>query len=373
MPSDIRLTAAHLSGRRLRRFQEAAALLDASVEAGRIANPAYTELRQEMNRSFEIAWEAGILGRGTPAAAGPRPQMPSEVASLVAFDRPSLQSAGRMLGRIAASPVRHPLLEEAQPLLQEMACLARQVAGLKDQVVKRQVRAVEDRKPGYAPPRTTGPAQARVLALLEEITAAAHAGLQQWFKTWTVGRLESYLAADMQERSQGRPSLDLYSYNCTRRHGHFDPYAYEQLVRLVEGGINGIVPSARPGIAAAVAAMALEYADAMRSDFVHKNFSKLASIVDAKGNLERGEVLGRDIDLGGLQGTLKFIFADGSSFVARNAVVRSHSIHGKPFLRYPLTFHDALLPDGSYMPRPDEQRMNEEFAKAAAAPAARLP
>jgi len=68
--------------------------------------------------------------------------------------------------------------------------------------------------------------------------------------------------------------------------------------------------------------------------------------------------------MGGLEGSIRFHFEDGSSFVAKNAVVWSQSSKGTVFSRYPLTFHDAILPDGSRMPRPDEAGMNEVFAVA---------
>lgn len=62
-----------------------------------------------------------------------------------------------------------------------------------------------------------------------------------------------------------------------------------------------------------------------------------------------------------LRGTLRFFFTDGSSFVVQNSVVWSHSIYGKAFNRFPLTFHDVIMPDGSKMPRPSEERMNTVF------------
>jgi hypothetical protein len=107
--------------------------------------------------------------------------------------------------------------------------------------------------------------------------------------------------------------------------------------------------------------------DTIRTEFVHKNFRKIASIVEAKGNFVRGRALSHMIDLAGLTGRLQFEFADGSSFVAQNAVVHVINQYGTQFSRYPLTFHDVRLPGGNPMRLPSEERMNSIFIGKVAA------
>ena len=107
--------------------------------------------------------------------------------------------------------------------------------------------------------------------------------------------------------------------------------------------------------------LATSDAQSIRDAFIHKNLKKLHAIVDGKGNPLSIEVVREFLRMSGLEGTLRVCFDDGSSFLARNSVVLSHSVHGTPFLRYPLTFHDVVLADGSRMGRPSEERMNTIF------------
>jgi hypothetical protein len=108
--------------------------------------------------------------------------------------------------------------------------------------------------------------------------------------------------------------------------------------------------------------MANQHAEAVRGTFVYKNTRKVAAIVDAKGNLKRTDVLNIRVSAGGLDGTLRFHFDDGSAFSAKKSVVWSTSSRGRAFLRFPLTFHDVTMPDGTPMKSPSEERMNLVFA-----------
>ena len=64
---------------------------------------------------------------------------------------------------------------------------------------------------------------------------------------------------------------------------------------------------------------------------------------------------------GTVEGTIAFEFNDGSSFTVRNKVVMSYSKYNTPFYRYPTTFHNVKMPDGSTMSQPSEERMLDIF------------
>ena len=96
-------------------------------------------------------------------------------------------------------------------------------------------------------------------------------------------------------------------------------------------------------------------------EFIVKNLTKLDSIVDAKGDVAIVTVISQNLGLCQLEGTLRVTFKDGALFDAKNSVVWTHSIHGKPFNRFPLTFHDVRFADGTKMPQPSEERMNTLF------------
>jgi hypothetical protein len=102
--------------------------------------------------------------------------------------------------------------------------------------------------------------------------------------------------------------------------------------------------------------------------FVYKNTRKLASILTAKGNMNEPEILDLNCNRGMIMGSIKFTFTDGSSFVVDNSIVQSSMPDSLGrytyFYRFPTTFHGVVMPDGSKMGQPSEERMNEIFVKA---------
>jgi hypothetical protein len=102
----------------------------------------------------------------------------------------------------------------------------------------------------------------------------------------------------------------------------------------------------------------------MQNQFVYKNTRKLASIASAKGGMREQKVLSVTAHQGVIEAALLFTFDDGSSFRVDQSIVFSRSVHNTPFVRFPTTFHDVIMPDGSKMGYPSEERMNEIFAKA---------
>lgn len=58
---------------------------------------------------------------------------------------------------------------------------------------------------------------------------------------------------------------------------------------------------------------------------------------------------------------IDFKFDDGSYFTVRNSIVVSHSKYGKPFYRYPTTFHNMKLSNGKFLPNPSELDLKKSF------------
>jgi hypothetical protein len=102
----------------------------------------------------------------------------------------------------------------------------------------------------------------------------------------------------------------------------------------------------------------------MQNMFVYKNTHKLTPIIEGKGGREEIEVLGISGSSGVITARLRIAFPDGSNFRADQTVVGSWSSRGTPFYRFPTTFHDVVLPGGTKMGMPSEERMNELFTKA---------
>jgi hypothetical protein len=112
-----------------------------------------------------------------------------------------------------------------------------------------------------------------------------------------------------------------------------------------------------------------EYAvEAMQNTFVFKNTRKLASIMTGKGSVGNHKIIDIDTRSGIITASIRFSFDDGSAFTVHQSIVASSTRDSwgrvTDFYRFPTTFHDVLLPGGSKMGMPSEERMNEIFTKA---------
>ena len=352
-----------LTDKRLRGLTAAADLVEQGLAAGSIPNPVYQDLKGTVSRAFEEGWERLLM---QPYCwQGGYSKLPPEIQTLADLVAPQAHTVQGHLRKANATQSSHPFRPVMIDFLKEIETLAAGVVQLKSMTVKRQPKAdATPATPGYHPPPVQGAAQKKVLALLEDITAAAHAGVLHRFQQRFNQHVIDFISADREAHAASLDPLSPARYLNNPRAKTFNPEAYDVVERAMQqNGARGRM-TVRDNYEQIIADLSLKAADEVRTSFVHKNFAKIASIVDAKGNFDRGEVVGRSLDMGGLEGSIRFHFEDGSSFVAKNAVVWSQSSKGTVFSRYPLTFHDAILPDGSRMPRPDEAGMNEVFAVA---------
>ena len=76
-----------------------------------------------------------------------------------------------------------------------------------------------------------------------------------------------------------------------------------------------------------------------------------------------GRGIGVNVDGNHNRNTMSFEFEDGSRFTVQNSIVLSYSVYGKPFYRYPTTFHNVILPNGDKLRNPSEAKIKKEFAK----------
>ena len=95
--------------------------------------------------------------------------------------------------------------------------------------------------------------------------------------------------------------------------------------------------------------------------FVSKNASKLALILQKKGQPKSHEIVKTNIRNGMVENTMKFTFEDTSSFTLESSVIYKYSARGKLFFQYPTRFKTVKLADGSMMKMPSEEKMIKEF------------
>ena len=191
------------------------------------------------------------------------------------------------------------------------------------------------------------------------------------------------IAATLQARHEGILARYIKArdeYNATEtRNARFSPLIYvralgnrhldwdllDKLEMVTENGsrTGRDLHAPRPDAKTIIATRAKRNADDICAAFVKKNLSKLAPIIEGKGNYSHLEVIGNNMRASNMEGRLRIFFEDGANFEVRSQGVMSFSGNGTDFVRYPTTFHDVRLPDGTLMDRPSEKKMNEVFVQ----------
>jgi hypothetical protein len=132
---------------------------------------------------------------------------------------------------------------------------------------------------------------------------------------------------------------------------------------------SNVVKGLKTGYKQSLRAMGKRDATEMQASFLAKNTRKLAKIIELKNNLQgEPKILHARAGRGVFEGEIQFTFTDGSKFNVRNKIVVKTSVHGRQFLQFPTTFHDAKLANGKFTPgQPSEKEMIEVFAGGSAA------
>jgi len=235
--------------------------------------------------------------------------------------------------------------------LAEFVPIAQRVTHLKECIVKRQVKTQEEREAEqrFVPSPATPAATRHIWEVLTEVTA----------------RNEPQLVEHLASRHEDRVEIFM----------KFCPQTRQKLLRhyenraAVDAATMPLSSAAqeyvlRPDSKGALVTRAQKEAIELRDRFIYRVVSKLASIVEAKENLANVRELGNTIQVGCLSRVLAIEFADGARFKVDNNVVYPNSTRGKLFARFPLTYHDVTLADGSRMKQPSEERMHSIFFSA---------
>ena len=102
--------------------------------------------------------------------------------------------------------------------------------------------------------------------------------------------------------------------------------------------------------------MAKQSAKEAVEGFVLKMKMKLSVIVGS-------HKMGVDLSGSSSRNTISYELEDKSRFTVQNSIVLSYSVYGKPFYRYPTTFHNVILPNGDKLRNPSESSVKKAFAK----------
>ena len=218
---------------------------------------------------------------------------------------------------------------------------------MKGDVVKRQI-GVGSNKPAIP----TGSISKEIEEELEKIGKGFEKELQENFEDYYEMIIDQY---QKDAKKHGVTSTyDLYksqsNYHLNKILGSFLDSKYDHNER---GGYAYTLKSDYKSI---LKKMATQNAKEGVEKFVYKMKMKLSVIVGGRG-------IGVNVDGNHNRNTMSFEFEDGSKFTVKNGIVLSYSIYGKPFYRYPTTFHDVILPNGDKLRNPSEAKIKKEFAK----------
>lgn len=349
-------------------------VINTGIENNEIQNAVYNDLKRDVNYALEgisvyvrYAENDEVNVNGT---LYPRKTFSADTFySLYAHQvEGALKKATAAQKKAPAGSADRAYYDAIVPQLQEALPLAKALLFLKDKAVKRTVKepeTAETRRAKYVAPLASSEAGALIVKSLEGISEGLKPAYEQEVFEWISGVVTRFAALDIDaqnDRRGGRTAkLFMKMFNITKPNAEFGARSPKgELLRHMN------VYTLKSGWEAEARKEAKEQADIMQQEFVIKNSMKLKSIVDTKGVGLTQAPIGRNLRVGGrgLVGEMDFIFTDGSKFTVRNKVVYKVSTLGKGFAQFPTTFHNAVLPDGTKMPEPNERTINDVFAKA---------
>lgn len=214
---------------------------------------------------------------------------------------------------------------------------------LKDKIVKRQGRSEEEKADDYVPPMPTTAVAMKVCAILKDMT-------DDLTKQYASKLFEQY-----------RSGVEVrFASPKVRGDKNYLPCFADLLLNKVGDkydSFNGNYTSLKPNWLVLLKQEADHDADYAQRMFLYKNVTKLAVIIEAKGDFTHKIIDGR-VSSVGFQGEIVFNFADETQFTVRNKVIVNVSVHGKAFNQFPTTFHDVTGLKG----QPSQEDMIEQFA-----------
>lgn len=347
-PADLPLTTA-MAGTSIE-FPRFLQLLNDSVAAGAVANVTHTELKQHFGRALQALWEKQV---SAPFFYGQRDDggTPRELFDFYYGDSTALHRVEATLRKVNACGVDHPAVDAMRQVLTEFVPISHRLAVLKECIVKRPVKSKEERdaEHRFVPTGATPAATRHVWEVLMKVTERNERKLVEYITKEYAKRLDFFMSASPTLRTKLLRN-------------------YENRSAVDAGTVPRTSPNAeyalKPDFKDGLVALAQKDAAEMRDSFIAKVVSKVAPIVETKGNLASVHEVSNTIQVGRLSGMLAIAFTDGSRFVVDNNIVYASSVRGKQFVRFPLTFHDVIMPDGSRMKQPSEERVNTIFCQA---------
>ena len=338
------------------RYRQALKNLEKYKEEGELTATEHKDVKEAISRGFEDAWDKLVrdpyinAGRWESIPKGPIYDFFMLGAS------PQVQTSPGKLKKLQKLAGQHPVVDAAIKVFEEIVPIALEIKELKGKIVKKKREAREKEATAAEKRRAMMGSNdvERVRSALKHITEDVREELYKsnlyWLTRVVTKWQEQYDPKNRQttpwEFYRNSPFNRTLVSRVTERKG----YAHDAPHELKDDWKSHIEKEAKT------------ITQSMIDGFVEKNTNKLAPILSTKNNLKELRVVDSDTSTGTIEGTLKLSFEDESSFVVTSKVVWSYSKNGRPFSRYPTTFHNVVFPDGTKMRgRASEERMNTEF------------
>ena len=318
----------------------------------KIPNPQFQKIKTDVSRAFDIATNSTKLkGANEFTVWGLQKQDGETEEYKYSFPNSVLHVAGylkrtkKQLKRTIKSRNATKLVKAAMTACEPWVEIAEKLKAMKGDVVKRQVGVGTKKNPV-----PTGVLNKEIEEELEKIGKGFATELEENFEDH-YNRLIKQYQADA-KRKGSTSTYDLYK---SRDNYHLNKILSNFLDS--EYGPNGqYVYSVKKDYKSIVDKMAKQSAKDAVESFVLKMKMKLSVIVGSRG-------IGVDVSGNSNRNTISFEFEDKSRFTVQNSIVLSYSVYGKPFYRYPTTFHNVILPNGKKLNSPSEAKIKKEFVK----------
>ena len=318
----------------------------------KIPNPQFQKIKSDVSRAFDIATNSTKLkGANEFTVWGLQKQDGETEEYKYSFPNSVLHVAGyikrttKQLKRTIKSPNATKLVKAAMTACEPWVEIAEKLKAMKGDVVKRQVGVGTKKNPV-----PTGVLNKEIEEELEKIGKGFAKELEENFEDHYNRLIKNYQADA--KRKGSTSTYDLYKSN--------DNYHLNKILSNFldsEYGPNGhYVYSVKKDYKSIVDKMAKQSAKDAVEGFVLKMKMKLSVIVGSRG-------IGVDVSGNSNRNTISFEFEDKSRFTVQNSIVLSYSVYGKPFYRYPTTFHNVILPGGKKLSNPSEAKIKKEFVK----------
>lgn len=352
--NDLSFVRSGVPERQMKWFNRGLDNLAKYKEAGEITKTELKDLKNDLSRGVEEAFKTLI--REPYFYAGRWEDLPEDVRGVGDLNT-GLHLAASSLKKAKKFP-DHEVTRKVIQFFEELIDISEDVKSFKDKIVNRRQQKQEKKEEEKAATEKVYMKSAdvqKVKRTLEQVTTQLRSDMLEDNTSWLTRTVTKW-------KKQYDPSNEKTQPREFYRHNTFSAHVIDKVTDR-KGYSTNAEYTMKADYEKVIEEMAEEITNDMIEAFLGKNTAKLAEIVHKKGGLRTVTLKHADTRQGTIEGILRLEFDDGSGFTVNSKLVWSYSVHGKPFTRYPTTFHHVTLANGERMEgRASEERMKKEFA-----------